>query len=90
MGIAQYNNPWYNRRTVHNVSGLKDQGAAHGPRRTRNRRFFFLSPGAAGTRFWIDPREALFGLFMIQIMPGGHYPIADEFEVLTYQALVDE
>jgi len=46
--------------------------------------------GAAGTHFWIDPQEALFGLFMIQIMPGGHYPIANEFEVLTYQALVDE
>jgi CubicO group peptidase (beta-lactamase class C family) len=45
--------------------------------------------GAAGTRFWIDPREELIGLFMIQIMPGGHYSIQDEFEVLTYQALVD-
>jgi len=45
--------------------------------------------GAAGTNFWVDPQEELFGLFMIQIMPGGTYPIADEFEVLTYQALVD-
>jgi CubicO group peptidase (beta-lactamase class C family) len=45
--------------------------------------------GAAGTRFWVDPQEELITLFMIQIMPGGHYPIADEFEVLTYQALVD-
>ena len=45
--------------------------------------------GAAGTRFWVDPQEELIGLIMIQIMPGGHYPIRDEFEVLTYQALVD-
>jgi CubicO group peptidase (beta-lactamase class C family) len=45
--------------------------------------------GAAGTRFWVDPQEALIGLFMVQIMPGSHYPIQDEFEVLTYQALVD-
>jgi CubicO group peptidase (beta-lactamase class C family) len=45
--------------------------------------------GAAGTHFWIDPQEELFGLLMIQIMPGGHYPIANEFEVLSYQALVD-
>jgi CubicO group peptidase (beta-lactamase class C family) len=45
--------------------------------------------GAAGTRFWVDPREELVGLFMIQFMPGGHYSIADEFEVLTYQALID-
>ena len=45
--------------------------------------------GAAGTRFWVDPQEELVGLFMIQFMPSGHYPIATEFEVLTYQALVD-
>ena len=45
--------------------------------------------GAAGTRFWVDPQEELIGLFMIQFMPGSHYPIQDEFEVLTYQALVD-
>jgi CubicO group peptidase (beta-lactamase class C family) len=45
--------------------------------------------GAAGTRFWVDPLEELVGLFMIQIMPGSHYPIQDEFEVLAYQALVD-
>ena len=45
--------------------------------------------GAAGTRFWVDPQEGLVGLLMIQFMPGDHYPIQDEFEVLTYQALVD-
>jgi CubicO group peptidase (beta-lactamase class C family) len=45
--------------------------------------------GAAGTRFWVDPQEELIGLFMIQFMPGDHYPVQDEFEVLTYQALVD-
>jgi CubicO group peptidase (beta-lactamase class C family) len=45
--------------------------------------------GAAGTRFWVDPQEELINLFMIQFMPGSHYPIQDEFEVFTYQALVD-
>ena len=45
--------------------------------------------GAAGTRFWIDPQEGLIGLLMIQFMPGDHYPIADEFGVLIYQAMVD-
>ena len=25
--------------------------------------------GAAGTRFWIDPREGMIGLFMVQIYP---------------------
>ena len=45
--------------------------------------------GAAGARFWVDLQEELVGLFMIQIMPGSHDPIQDEFEVLAYQALVD-
>jgi len=45
--------------------------------------------GAAGTRFWIDPEEDLIAILMIQFMPGSHYPIGDEFRVLTYQALVD-
>ena len=45
--------------------------------------------GAAGTRFWVDPQEELIGLLMIQFIPGGHYPIQDEFAVLAYQALVD-
>ena len=45
--------------------------------------------GAATTRFWVDPQEELVGLFMTQFMPSGHYPVQDEFEVLTYQALVD-
>jgi hypothetical protein len=35
------------------------------------------------------PIKELVGLFMTQFMPSGHYPIQDEFEVLTYQALVD-
>ena len=25
--------------------------------------------GAAGTRFWIDPKEQMIGIFMIQILP---------------------
>jgi CubicO group peptidase (beta-lactamase class C family) len=45
--------------------------------------------GAAGTKFWIDPQEDLVGLLMIQFMPGGHYPIASDFQVLAYQAIVD-
>ena len=45
--------------------------------------------GAAGTRFLIDYQEELVGVLMIQIMPGGYYPIDQEFRVAVYQAIVD-
>ena len=44
--------------------------------------------GAAGTRFWIDPQEQLIGLFMVQSIPH-RTRLADDFKVLTYQALVE-
>jgi CubicO group peptidase (beta-lactamase class C family) len=44
--------------------------------------------GAAGTRFWIDPRESLIGLFMVQSIPH-QTRLAKEFRILTYQALVE-
>jgi hypothetical protein len=45
--------------------------------------------GAAGTRFWIDLKEELIGIFMIQILPfeGLQYP--SEFKNLDYQSIVD-
>jgi len=45
--------------------------------------------GAANTRFWIDPLEKLVGIIMLQYMPSGTYPVADDFESLVYQALVN-
>ncbi|MBN1639583.1 MAG: beta-lactamase family protein [Anaerolineae bacterium] len=45
--------------------------------------------GAASTRFWIDPQEDLIGIWMTQFMPNNHYPVADEFEIAVYQAIVD-
>lgn len=45
--------------------------------------------GAANTDFWVDPREELVGVLMLQFMPGGTYPIGQDFRILTYQALVD-
>ncbi|NKB98589.1 MAG: serine hydrolase [Pseudomonadales bacterium] len=44
--------------------------------------------GAAGTRFWIDPKENLIGLFMVQSLPH-RTRLGQEFKVLTYQALVE-
>ena len=44
--------------------------------------------GAAGTTFWIDPKEHMFGMFLIQILPAFWEPSA-EFQRLAYAALVD-
>jgi CubicO group peptidase (beta-lactamase class C family) len=45
--------------------------------------------GAANTNFWIDPREELLGILMLQFMPSNTYPVTADFRILTYQALVD-
>lgn len=45
--------------------------------------------GAAGTKFWIDPKEELIGIFMIQILPHTGLEYGSEFRVMTYQAIVD-
>lgn len=42
--------------------------------------------GAAGTWFFIDPKEELFGLFFTQVF-GLTFPIAIQFEKMTYEAL---
>ena len=45
--------------------------------------------GYASTRFWIDPREEIVGLFMVQILPDRGVPFGERLMVLTYQAIVD-
>jgi len=45
--------------------------------------------GAANTNFWIDPVEELIGILMLQFMPSETYPVAPDFRILAYQALVD-
>jgi CubicO group peptidase (beta-lactamase class C family) len=45
--------------------------------------------GAANTKFWIDPREELIGILMLQFMPNDTYPVGPNFRTLVYQALVD-
>ena len=44
--------------------------------------------GAFATYFWIDRKEALYGLLMMQHQ-AWPFPIHDQFKTLTYQALVD-
>lgn len=45
--------------------------------------------GAAGTSFWIDPKEQMIGVFMIQILPSTDLTYRKEFKQLAYQAIVD-
>ena len=42
--------------------------------------------GAAGTWFFVDPKEELFGLFFTQVF-GYLFPTAVQFEKMTYEAL---
>jgi CubicO group peptidase (beta-lactamase class C family) len=45
--------------------------------------------GAAGTRFWIDPKEQMIGVFMIQILPHTGLTYGNQFRQLAYQAIAD-
>jgi CubicO group peptidase (beta-lactamase class C family) len=49
----------------------------------------FRWSGWANTHFWVDPLEQLIGILMVQYIPGGTYPVTDDFKTLVYQALVD-
>lgn len=44
--------------------------------------------GAYSTYFWIDPREKIYGILMLQHSPNAYYPIHPQFKQLTYQAMV--
>src|SRR5262249_38767882 len=44
--------------------------------------------GAAGTAFWIDPKERMIGVFLIQILPP-NVNAGEQFKRMAYQALVD-
>jgi CubicO group peptidase (beta-lactamase class C family) len=45
--------------------------------------------GAAGTSFWIDPKERMMGVFLIQVLPPTNIPAAEQFKRLAYLALTD-
>lgn len=45
--------------------------------------------GAANTKFWIDWKEQLIGILMLQFMPSDQYPVAKDFQNLVYQSLID-
>jgi CubicO group peptidase (beta-lactamase class C family) len=45
--------------------------------------------GAFGTYFWIDPKEQMFGILMIQLRPYDHVNIRQDFMTLATQAVID-
>lgn len=45
--------------------------------------------GAYCTVFWVDPGDELIGILMTQVRPYTHLNIRQDFQTLTYQALVD-
>lgn len=45
--------------------------------------------GAYCTVFWVDPKDELIGILMTQVRPYTHLNIRQDFQTLTYQALVD-
>ncbi|HYL37703.1 MAG TPA: serine hydrolase domain-containing protein [Bryobacteraceae bacterium] len=47
----------------------------------------FYWGGAAGTSFWIDPKEHMFGVFLINVLPPTNIPAADQFKRVAYLAL---
>lgn len=45
--------------------------------------------GVARTDFWVDPREELIGVIMLQLIGGKPIPFKEDFRILTYQAITD-
>ncbi len=45
--------------------------------------------GAAGTSFWIDPKEHIIGVFLINVLPSIDTVAAGQFKRMSYEALVD-
>jgi CubicO group peptidase (beta-lactamase class C family) len=45
--------------------------------------------GAASTIFWVDPKEDISAVFMVQFMPSGTFNFRGQLKSLVYSAIVD-
>jgi CubicO group peptidase (beta-lactamase class C family) len=45
--------------------------------------------GAAGTSFWIDPKEHMVGVFLVNVLPSSDVVAGGQFKRMAYEALVD-
>lgn len=43
--------------------------------------------GAAGTRFWIDPKNKLIAIYMVQINPTSQFDFGGEMKKLVYASM---
>ncbi len=50
----------------------------------------FYWTGAWGTTFWVDPKEKLIGIMMIQVPLTTGPPYRRAMRYLTYQALIEK
>jgi len=48
----------------------------------------FTWAGSASTFFWVDPKEELFAILLMQQEPSGSHTMARSFKALMYQALI--
>ena len=44
--------------------------------------------GAANTKFWVDFKEQMIGILMLQYMPSDQYPVEPDFQTVVYSALI--
>ncbi len=45
--------------------------------------------GWANTHFWVDAREKLIGILMLQYIPSGTHPVTNDFRTAVYQAITE-
>lgn len=57
------------------------------PERTDTSEGEYYWGGVAGTRFWIDPRQRLIGIYMVQILPHTGLTFGQDFKQQVYEAL---
>ena len=45
--------------------------------------------GAAGTTFWIDPKEQLIAIYMVQVSEGDRMLVRNQFRTMVQAAIID-
>jgi CubicO group peptidase (beta-lactamase class C family) len=67
------------------VGIVKDLGQSE----TMGSQGMFSFGGIYGTNYWVDPKERMVGVLMVQIFPFGNIPIARHFRTMAYQAITE-
>ena len=51
--------------------------------------FYWLCAGVAGTIFWVDPKEQLVAIYMVQASEGDTRFLRNQFRTMVQAAIVD-